>query len=352
MRLAIVILNYKTPHLVVDCLASLDSEMDPVQAQVVVVDNNSGDGSVATIEAAIDQNQWGSWAKVVPSPVNGGFSAGNNVGIRAIDAENYLLLNSDTIVRPGALGSLLNALEEYPDAGLISPRLEWPDETPQISCFRYRSPLGELINAAATGPVTKLLKPFDVPIPVSDKPIEPEWTSFACVLIRKAVIEEVGLMDEGYFMYFDDIDYCRQARQLGWQILHWPEARVVHLRGGSSPVKSAIQERKRPRRYLYESRSRYFAKYYGGSFGVAVANLSWYVGRSISLIRELAGRPPHTCQQEAQDIWIRWLDPMSPPQLPQSNNPSANQTENPSYPQIVPQSVSSSGNPPVDPQES
>lgn len=317
MRLAIIILNYRTPKLVIDCLASLETEVQVSRDSVIVVDNASGDDSVELITAAIAKNHWEHWAKVLPSDTNGGFSAGNNIGIKAVEADAYLLLNSDTIVRPDAINSLLKALESYPEAGLISPRLEWPDETPQISCFRYHSPLSELINSAATGPVTQLLKKYDVPIPVSDVPFEPQWTSFACVLIRREVIEQVGLMDEGYFMYYDDVDYCRQARNAGWKILHWPEARVVHLRGGSGSVKSEVAARKRPRPYLYASRSRYFAKFYG-VLGLGLANFCWLVGRMISLTRELVKhKSPHICEYQAQDIWMNWQNPMQPPLLPE-----------------------------------
>lgn len=310
MRLAIVILNYRTPKLTIDCLTSLQREVEIGQDCVVVVDNASGDSSVEQIQQAIQDNHWSEWVQVLPSPVNGGFSAGNNLGMKAVSADAYLLLNSDTIVREGAIASLLEAMATHPQAGLISPRLEWPDATPQISCFRYRSPVSELIASAATGPITKLLKSYDVPIPVSDEPIEPEWTSFACVLVRRKVIDKIGLMDEGYFMYFDDIDYCRRARDAGWKILHWPEAHVVHLRGGSGSVKSDVATRKRPPTYLYESRSRYFAKFYG-TLGLWMANLLWLLGRSISWNRELLGnKKPHTCEREALDIWINCGNPL------------------------------------------
>ena len=257
-------------------------------------------------------HHWQDWARLLPSDVNGGFSAGNNLGIQAIDAENYLLLNSDTIVRPGAIQTLGLALDQYPEAGLFSPRLEWPDATPQISCFRDHSPLSEIIDAARTSVVTKLLQSFDVPIPVTDHSFEPQWTSFACVLIRRSVIEQIGLMDDGYFMYYDDIDFCRRARQAGWKIRHIPQAHVVHLRGGSGSVKSDLASRKRPRPYLYASRSRYFAKFYG-AFGLALANLSWLLGWSIAALREILGhKTPHTCDRQGQDIWFQWRHPLKP----------------------------------------
>lgn len=127
-------------------------------------------------------------------------------------------------------------------------------------------------------------------------------------------------MDEGYFMYFDDIDYCRRARNAGWTVLHWPDARVVHLRGGSGSVKSEVAARKRPRPYLYASRSRYFAKFYG-RFGLWVTNFCWLLGRSIAWIRELINnKQPHTCQYQEQDIWMNWKEPLKLPILPASNH--------------------------------
>jgi hypothetical protein len=321
MRLAIVIINYRTPKLLIDCLRSLENEITVDRDCVVVVDNCSGDNSVDQIQQAITDYQWSQWTKLIPSEVNGGFSAGNNLGIQAVKADAYLLLNSDTIVRPGAIQSLREAMQTHPDAGLISPRLEWPDGTPQISCFRDSSPVSELIRSAETGLITQLLKRYDIPIPVSDEPFEPDWTSFACVLIRGEVIQEVGLMDEGYFMYREDNDYCRRARNAGWKILHWPKARVVHLRGGSGSVKSDLAKRKRPPNYLYASRARYFAKHYGGQAGLLMANLLWLAGRSISLTREaISNKKPHTCESQARDIWINWWEPMKPPQLPGRDN--------------------------------
>ncbi|ERN42560.1 putative glycosyltransferase [Rubidibacter lacunae KORDI 51-2] len=312
LQLLVVVLNYRTPALTIDCLASLDGQLVGCKHAVVVVDNASGDGSLQEIERAIALNNWQAWVRVLPSSVNGGFSAGNNLGIQSARAEAYLLLNSDTIVRPGAISSLLRELAAHPAVGIVSPRLEWPDATPQISCFRYRSPGSEAIAAAQTGSLTKLLLRFDMPLPVTDNAFEPEWTSFACVLIRRAVVERVGLMDEGYFMYCDDIDYCRRTRALGWTIRYCPEARVVHLRGGSGPVKQELAARKRPQPYVYASRSRYFAKFYGGRRGLIVANACWLLGRSVSLFRELLGRQTHLSEATARDIWMYWRDPLRP----------------------------------------
>jgi N-acetylglucosaminyl-diphospho-decaprenol L-rhamnosyltransferase len=312
MKLAVVIINYKTPGLVIDCLKSLQGQIDPASACVVVVDNLSPDNSVEILRNWIDEHDDQKTVQLIASNTNGGFSSGNNIGIRSVEAEYYLLLNSDTIVRPGALSALLDTADRFPKAGIVSPRLEWPDGTPQQSCFRYLSPVSELIDAAKTGIVTAALSKFNVPLPVSDIMISPQWTTFACVLVRREVIEEVGLMDDGFFMYFEDVEYCRRARKGHWDILHNPEARVVHLRGRSSPVKQRTIELKRLPHYFYAARTRYYFLAYGW-IGLTIANLLWLSGRFVSKSRELlclgGGGAPH---RQWLDIWTNWLRPGTP----------------------------------------
>ncbi len=309
-RTAVVVINFRTPQLTIDCLETLVGEIDPSQDLVVVVDNDSGDDSLARIANHIEAQGWQDWVNLIPTGRNGGFSFGNNVGIESVEAKNYLLLNSDTLVRPGALETMRTALQERDDVGLVGPRLEWRDGTPQISCFRYRTPQSELITAASTGFVTKLFQNYAVALPLSDERTDPPWASFACILIRREVFDQVGLMDDGYFMYFEDIDFCRRARKSGWKVLYEPAARVVHLRGGSSNVKDALAKRKRPPRFYYESRARYFAKFYSRA-GLWFTNLMWALGRTIELARVICtGRTQLTCQKESIDNWIGAWNPL------------------------------------------
>lgn len=311
IRLAIVVLNYRTPQLVIDCLHSFAPEIDPARDCLIVADNASGDDSPTLIQAAIDAHGW-AWASVAVAPHNAGFSAGNNFGMRQVEAEAYFLVNSDTLARPGVLDALHRALDAYPDAGVISPRLEWPDGTPQISCFRFHTPTSELLEAAKSSPVTRLFPNREVALPVANAPFTAEWTSFAAVLLRRSMIKKVGWMDEGYFMYFEDVDFCRRARTAGWEVQHVPAARMVHLRGGSSKVKEATRTRTRRPRYFYESRTRYFGKFYGGRRGILRANGAWMVGRSIAWLREVLGsKEPHTCAMEERDVWVKWRAPLA-----------------------------------------
>jgi GT2 family glycosyltransferase len=121
-------------------------------------------------------------------------------------------------------------------------------------------------------------------------------------------------MDEGYFLYFEDIDFCRRARLAGFQSLYWPEAHVVHLRGGSGPVKEQQAKRRPLPAYFYASRSRFFAKSYGRA-GLLAANVMWVLGRSISLLREVVSRKKrHLCEKEGRGLWHNFLHPVAPPE--------------------------------------
>ncbi len=313
----IVIINFRTPELVKNCLAALGPELEEADARVAVVDNFSNDGSADRIaEFLMTGDLWKSRVFLVRSPNNSGFSGGNNIGTRALDAGHYLLLNSDTIVRPGALRALLAASAREKGAGIVAPRLEDEDETPQVSAFRFMSPMSEFLSAAQTGPLDRALRAFAVPMKISDQPADCDWASFACVLLKRAAIDDTGAMDDGYFMYFEDADYCRALKRKGWRVVYDPSARVVHLRGGSSPVKAAIQAKKRPPAYYYAARTRYFRKSYG-PLGPYIANVMWLLGRGVARARALFGRPaPALCDNQDKDQWMNWRDPLGDRRAP------------------------------------
>lgn len=309
--LSIVIVNYRTPQLCVSSLCSIET-INNISHETIVIDNASNDGSAEHIEQAITKNSWYN-IRTIGSSDNLGFSAGNNLGINASASEYVLLLNSDTIVRPGAIETLVQTLQDNPQMGMASPRLEWPDGSPQESCFRFHRPINELIRSACTGPITRLLKAYEVPLRVTDELSYPEWTSFACVLIRRELFEQIGLLDDEFFMYFEDVDFCRRARAAGWPIINNPQARVVHLRGGSSPVKSQAAKKKRLPRYFYESRTRYYYKHFGRS-GLLMANLCWHLGAVIGKGRQLfsSGYLPNICESQWRDIWTNFTRPNAP----------------------------------------
>ncbi len=307
-ELCVVVLNYRTPDLVVDCLASLEPEVAPhVGRCVVVVDNASGDDSQAKIGDALRVRGWKRWASLVVSPSNGGFAAGNRLGMRSVAAHQYLLLNSDTLVRAGALDALLSAAAAHPTAAAIGCRIEGADGVVQASCFRFLTPMTEFLRSARTHRLFRLLARFAVvaPYPTQSAPVE--WVSFAAVLLRASALSRVQL-DEGYFMYFEDVDFCRKAWQAGFEVRHEPAARVVHLEGASSQLPRSRSERGRLPAYYYAARSRYFARWYGRGVGPLLANCAWLAGRCVSWLRELVLHEEPACAEcEARDLWRDWL---------------------------------------------
>lgn len=217
------------------------------------------------------------------------------------------------MVRENAISLLVDAANRDEHAGLISPRLEWPDVKPQESCFKFHSPISELISSATTGLITQLFKPFVVAQKVREENAYYDWTSFACVLIKSRVFKNIGLLDEGYFMYYEDVDFCSRAKHVGWKVLNVPNAHVIHLRGGSSPLKSQVKLRERLPRYFFESRTRYFYHSYG-RLGLLLANMFWMLGWMIASIRFLISPSfqPNISAYQWRDIWINFWQPLKP----------------------------------------
>lgn len=293
----VVIVNYRTAVLAVDCLRALAAQTDDLGGgRVLVVDNASGDGSAEIIAAAIAEHGWSDWAEVLPEARNGGFAYGNNAGIRAALAaprgpDFLLLLNPDTIARPGAIGALVAFMHDHPRAGIAGSRLENAAGGVDCSAHRDHSPLSELDDAARLGPLTRLLHRHAVSPPVRNEAHACDWVSGASLMIRREVIEAIGPMDEGYFLYFEEVDYCRRARDAGWSVWYVPASRVVHLEGASTGIRDAA--RRRPG-YWYASRRRYFAKHYGIA-GLLAADVLWALGRASYLLRRalrLGGQTP------------------------------------------------------------
>ena len=306
--LVVSIINYKTADLTLACIASVLPEIDGIDAEIVVVDNLSGDGSAETIEAWIAARPDPCPVRLVRSATNSGFSGGHNQGMGACPAEAVLVLNSDAVLRPGCIKALLDAMAAEPEIGLFAPQLEYEDGEVQTSCFRFHGPTSELIRAAATGPLTRVFRRRDVPLDMPPARENIEWASFACILLRGQMVREIGPMDEGYFLYYEDSEYCLRARRAGWRIAYVPKARVVHYRGGSAPVKTLARARKRLPRYYYASRTRFLRQAHGYP-GYLAANVLWYLGRGIQLVRRTA--PP--VEAEGRDIWIGAMTPLDQP---------------------------------------
>ncbi len=270
--------------MVMDCLASLHKERSDFRDfSVVVADNHSQDESVALLCEFVEKMQWRDWVKVLPLPRNGGFAYGNNRAIKQVlrssDGPDYIwLLNPDTLVLPGALSSLVRFFDLNARVGLVGSRLEDPDGRVLVSAFRWHSIIGEFLYGIRMDIMFRLLQPWCVPISsVPDTPCPVNWVSGASLMIRRVLFESVGSLDEEFFMYFEETDYCRRAWARGWQCCYVPESRVVHLEGGATP--GVGKDRKRRPGYWFESRRRYFLKHHGRFylFWADIAMMSGYL---------------------------------------------------------------------------
>lgn len=295
--LLVVIVNYRTPRLTIDCLHSLVGEVRSLPGtRVVMVDNDSGDGSVAAINAAIIAEGWQNWASVLPSNYNGGYAYGNNLAIRpALQAANppsyFLLLNPDTQVRPGALKALVEFMELRPDVGIVGSSFEDRDGTPWRTGFRFPSVLSELNGGLRLGLVSKLLSNWVVAQTMTDEPQQIDWLPGASMMIRRQVFDSIGLMDEEYFLYYEETDFCLQAKRAGWPCWYVPQSRVMHLAGQSTGVTSKEGSAKRLPQYLFDSRRRYFVKNHGWLYA-AVVDLVWSVSFATWRLRRIVQRKP------------------------------------------------------------
>lgn len=223
----VIIVSFNTRDLLLDCVRSLLAAGDRSLGRVIVVDNASSDGSPQAVREADSR------VEVVTLDRNLGFAAANNVGLRAASAPLALLLNSDTVVPAGAIDRLAGRLDAR-GATVAGPRLVRADGRPEVSFGRMLSPVSEAVQwcwmrlaRRGTGPARRLV----------DRRLARErwvdWVSGACLLVRREAALAAGLLDERYFMYEEDVDFCAAIRQRGGRVLFTPDAEVVHLGGGS-----------------------------------------------------------------------------------------------------------------------
>jgi len=228
MTLSIVIVSYNSRADLENCLASLEAAPPAIAHDVIVVDNASPDRSADTVKARFPA------VCVVALDRNVGFAAGNNVGIKATSGDLVLLLNSDTIVPAGAIDVLVQRLLAHPDAAVAGPRLLDAHGRTEISWGPMISPFGELRQKAIWGLYARRFGPVEGWVSrtaATERFVD--WVSGACLLVHRRDAEAVGLLDERYFLYTEDVDFCAAIRARGRRVLFAPSVSITHLRGRS-----------------------------------------------------------------------------------------------------------------------
>ena len=236
---SIVIVSFNAREDLERCLASLRDAPPARSHEIIVVDNASTDGSAEAARRFAN-------VRVIETGANKGFAGGNNIGIRASTGTNVLLLNSDTLVPAGAVDALLSALDRHPDVAVVGPRLVDGEGRAELSFGPMVSPIGQLRQKLAYGRIETITR----------REQYPDWVTGACLLVRRTDADAAGLLDERYFMYLEDVDFCAAIRARGRRILFTPAVQITHLRGRSWASRAANL------RTFYESNLVFYRKHH------------------------------------------------------------------------------------------
>jgi N-acetylglucosaminyl-diphospho-decaprenol L-rhamnosyltransferase len=268
LDLSVVIVNYNTCDLLRDCLASLRPELAGVDTEVLVVDNASTDGSVAMLAEAFPE------VRVLVNPTNTGFSRANNRALRQAQGRDVLLLNPDTLVRRGAVGTLIDALHSLPGAVAIGPRVVRPDGRLDLACRRsFPSPgvaAARLLGLSRLFPRSRWLARYNLTFEDPAQPAEIDAGTAAAMCFSFEPMAAVGFFDEDFFMYGEDLDLCYRLKMRGGRIYYVPNATVVHLKGMASGRQATAMLRE-----FHRSMWLFYKKHYVHGWRVALAPAVW-----------------------------------------------------------------------------
>ncbi|WP_305970133.1 MULTISPECIES: glycosyltransferase family 2 protein [unclassified Mameliella] len=293
-RILVVSLNYRTAEMTLRSVRAALQAMQGMDAELVIVDNDSGDGSFERIAQALATEDWarGAPVRLLQSGKNGGFGAGNNVGIRAGMSDGGIpdyvyLLNSDAFPARGAIRRLHDHLETHPMAGFAGSYIHGEDGEPHVTAFRFPSIWSELEGAMRFGPVSRALRQKAVPIGVPKTTQRVDWLAGASIMMRQGVLDEIGLFDETFFLYFEETDLCLRAARAGHETHYVRDSEVAHI--GS--VSTGMKTWQRIPGFWLDSRWHYFSKNHGRGYA-ALATLMHALGGGVWRLRMLLQRKP------------------------------------------------------------
>lgn len=258
MKLSIIILNYNTRGLLRQCLKAIRANPPDFSYELIVVDNDSRDGSVAMVLQEFPD------ARTLKLSENLGYAGGNNRGLEVAEGEYLAILNPDVLVLPNAFSKLVNFLDANSDVGMVGPKLLNPDRTVQYSCYRFPTLLTPVFRRTVLGlfPVAKkhtreyLMADWN-----HDTTQDVDWLLGGALVIRRDAYEKVGLLDERFFLYFDDVDYARRMHAAGFRVVYLHEAEMIHFHQRESAGSLASLIAKKTTRIHVASAIKYFLKW-------------------------------------------------------------------------------------------
>lgn len=295
--LSIIIVSWNVKALLRECLMSIRKNISAIDFEVIVVDSASSDGSPQMVAEEFP------WVTLISSEQNLGYPRGNNIGILVSSGRHVLILNPDTIILNDALSIMLNYLEDHIDVGALGPQLLNADGTVQSSRRRFPSLITGIFESTWFEPFAprRVLKGYyalDLP---DDQENDVDWVTGACLMVPRRVIDHVGPFDEGYFMYSEELDWCRRIKDAGWRVVYLPQAKIIHYVGKSS--EQAITAR---HVNFQQAKLRYYRKYHGpiaaGSLrGLLLANYAWQL--VLEATKGLLGHKRELRRQRVQSYW-------------------------------------------------
>ena len=293
-----VILNWRTPDMTLKAAESAVAAMGDMKGEILIVDNDSQDGSFEAMTEAVEARDWPR-VSVLQSGRNGGYGAGNNFGIRkgfqttsGTRPDYIYILNSDAFPEVDAVSTLLNYLESNKDVGFAGSFIQGEDGEPHQTAFRFPSIASEFESAIKLGPVSRLLKDKIVPLPMPQTTCHVDWLAGASLMVRREVLDEIGLFDETFFLYFEETDLCLRAARAGWKLSYVRESVVTHI--GS--VSTGMKTQKRMPGYWFDSRLHYLTSNHGRAYA-ALATLAHLAGGGVARLREIVQRKPQSTPQ-------------------------------------------------------
>lgn len=250
MDVSVIVVNWNTKDLVTQCLQSVHDTIGSLDFEIIVVDNASTDGSPEMVCERFPQ------VRLLDNRENVGFAVANNQAIRASQGRYILLLNSDTVALPGALSQMVHFLDCHPDTGAVGPKLINPDGSFQASYADFPTLLTESLQAF--GLARWLYGPYcpSPPPRPGERACTVDWVAGACLMVRREVVDTVGLLDEDYWMYSEETDWCYRIHQAGWNIYYLPEIEIIHIGEASSSKRHPEMVAQ-----LYRSKWRFFSKH-------------------------------------------------------------------------------------------
>lgn len=282
--LAIIIVNYRTPDLAIRCVETLARERSGGEPfDLYLVDGASGDGSAERFAQHFAQSAFRDWVHVLPLAINGGFGWANNQAMlrllqRAEPPEYIHLLNPDTVPEPGAITALLEVIRANPKIGAVGSQLLEPDGALAGSAFRFITSGREFARGVGIARIGRLLGIAPGLIELSE-PGPAQWVTGASVLFRSAALRQTGLFDDGFFLYFEEVELMHRMARAGWEMWHAPASRIMHIAGAATGVASGGQSGVAPYpAYRYAARRRYLART-GGMGGLVLTNAAWLTGK-------------------------------------------------------------------------